>query len=146
MPSRPELITWACNTNLRSVKIWRSLDAPRTPWDRHAAPVTALKIRSPSAASKWTFWLPHRGFASISQSLLRLLVSSKAAKETYGHLFRTSRVFPLPHAKDIASAVMSTAAAGNKSRWPVTRGPTNAPCFAVGNPSATPNTYAYCST
>lgn len=129
MLSRLELIAWACNTDLRLVKIWHLLESHRIPWDRHAAPVTALRIRIPFAVSKWNSWLPHRGFASISQGLLRLLVSSNAAKETYGHLFRTSRVFPLPHAKDIASVVMSTAAAGNKSRRPVTRGPTNAPAL-----------------
>jgi hypothetical protein len=69
------------------------------------------------------------GYRQHLAGLLRLLACNKAAKETYGLLFRTSRVFPLPHAKDTASAVMRTAEAGNKPRRPVTRGPTNIPAL-----------------
>lgn len=146
MRSSPELIAWACNTDPRLVKIRHPSDVRKTPWDRRAAPVTALRIRSPSAVSKWIFWLTHRGIASISQGLLHLLACSNAAKKPTDSYFCTSRVFPLPHAKDTASAVIRTAVAGNNSRKPVTRVTTNAPALQKENPSATPNTYAYCST
>ena len=129
MRSSPELIAWACNTDPRLVKTRHPSDVHRTPWDRHAAPVTALRIRSPSAVSKWTFWLPHRGIASILQGLLHLLTCSNAAKKPTDSYSVPAGSFLSPNAKDTASAVIRTAVAGNNSRRPVTRVTTNAPAL-----------------
>lgn len=131
MPSRPELTTWACNTNLRSVKIWHSLDAPRTPWDRHAAPVTALKIRSPSAVANG---LPSCliGVSVASCKAYRAYASAATLLKTCGLLFRTSRVSPLPHANDSAPAVIHQLSPAIKLGSPLHDGLANAICIAAG--------------
>lgn len=145
MRSSPELIAWACNTDPRLVKNRHPSDVHRTPWDRHAAPVTALSIRSPSAVSKWASQLPHWGICSILQGLSRLCICSNAAKNVRTptpHQQGSS-----PHANDSAPAVIHQLSPAIKLGGPSHDGLANAPLhYSRKNPSATPNKYAYCST
>ena len=131
MPSKLDLKAWACNTDLRLVKNWHPSGVHRTPWDRHAAPVTALRIRSPPAVSKWTSQLPHRGICSILQGLSRLCICRNAAKNVRTPI-PSSRVSPLPHANDSAPAVIHQLSPAIKLGSPLHDGLANAICIAAG--------------
>ena len=136
MPSRRErLRALACNTDSRLVKSKHLLDVHRTPRDRHAAPVTALRIRGPFAVSEWTSQLPHRGICGILQGLSRLRVCSNAAKNV-----RTPIPYQQgssPHANDSAPTVIHqlSPAISSEAR---PRGLANAPALQQEKPGATP--------